>query len=153
MATERQRQQRELEEIRRSFLEVGTKVSSLFEPAKPNRNGDEQRPAPAPVELPPPEGRPTWTLAVLAFACLLLGVGLGFVVHRPGGSAGPTPTSIVTRTVRKAVPVAPAACLETARRPDILVDLYTRNVRDNRLTLALKSYTLASQACRKEASP
>ena len=153
MATERQRQQRELEEIRRSFLEVGTKVGSLFEPAKPNGNGDEQRPTPAPVALPPPEGRPTWTLAVLALACLLLGVGLGFLVRGPAGGGGPTPTSIVTRTVPKAVPVALAACLETARRADILIDLYTRNIRDNRLTLALKSYTLASQACRKEASP
>jgi hypothetical protein len=48
--------------------------------------------------------------------------------------------------------VVPPTCLETARRADELMDLFTRKVRDRRLSLALKEYTLASQACRKEAS-
>ena len=45
MATDRdeqQRQQQELEEIRRSFAEMGARMGSLFEPAEP----DEPEPAP-----------------------------------------------------------------------------------------------------------
>jgi len=47
----------------------------------------------------------------------------------------------------------PASCLEAARKGDLTIHLYTINVRDRRLVEALKAYTLASQACRKEASP
>ena len=39
---ERQRQQRELEEIRRNFAEMGARMGSLFEPA----DADEPKPAP-----------------------------------------------------------------------------------------------------------
>jgi hypothetical protein len=47
----------------------------------------------------------------------------------------------------------PSSCLEAARKGDLTIHLYTINVRDRRLVEALKAYTLASQACRKEASP
>ena len=154
--SQRERQQRELEEIRRSFLEMGSKMGSLFEPGKQDGDGVDQAEAPAADQLPAAREWPVRVLAPVAVACLLLGGALGFVVHRPAaGTARQQDTPAVTSTTVQAPPavVAPAACLETARRADILVDLYTRNVRDNRLTLALKSYTLASQACRKEASP
>ena len=50
--------------------------------------------------------------------------------------------------------MAPPACLDTAKKGDVLFALLTSNVRDQRLVAdALKAYTLASQACRKEASP
>ena len=39
---ERRRQQRELEEIRRNFAEMGARMGSLFEPA----DADEPKPAP-----------------------------------------------------------------------------------------------------------
>jgi hypothetical protein len=155
----RDQQQRELEEIRRSFLDMGTKMGSLFEPGKHDGDDAGQPAAPAPAipdQLPTARERPVRVLALVAAACLLLGGTLGFLLHRPATGtiqqrAGPA----VTTTTLQAPPqiVAPAACLETARRGDVLIDLYTRNIRDNRLTLALKSYTLASQACRKEASP
>jgi hypothetical protein len=49
--------------------------------------------------------------------------------------------------------VVPPACLETARRADQTIHLLVTNVRTRRLAEALKAYTLASQACREEASP
>jgi hypothetical protein len=95
---------------------------------------------------------------VALVACLLAGGGLGYLLHRPAaGPAWPTVTSVVTRTEPQPRPraraVAPPACLQTAQRGDQVIDLFTRNVRDQRLSLALKAYTDASQACRKEATP
>ena len=47
----------------------------------------------------------------------------------------------------------PEACLDTARLGDEVIARLTRNQRDNRLFPALRRYTIASQACRGEASP
>ncbi len=154
-------QQRELEEIRRSFRDIGIRMGSLFEPEHNADDGSDQRALPAPastVQPAPAKNRPAWVLAVALVACLLIGGGLGFLLHRPAAdtdTARPTPTSIVVQTVREpqVKVVAPPACLQTAQRGDELIDLFTRNIRDRRLSLALKAYTLASQACRKEASP
>jgi hypothetical protein len=154
----REEQQRELEEIRRSFEEIGIKVGS-FEPAQPNGSSARQPalPAPAAAAQPPPAmGRPTWVLALVVVACLLLGGGFGYLLHRPAAATiQPTAISIVTRPVPdpQIRVVAPPACLQTAQRGDELIALLTSNVRDRRLDSALKAYTLASQACRKEASP
>jgi hypothetical protein len=154
----REEQQRQLEEIRRSFHEIGIKVGS-FEPAQPNgiRADQPALPAPAPGVVPPPaKGRPIRVLAVGVVACLLLGGGFGYLLHHPKAAAiQPTTISIVTRPVPEPQVrvVAPPACLQTAERGDELIDLLTRNVRDRRLDSALRAYTLASQACRKEASP
>lgn len=154
-----ERQRRELEEIRRSFQEIGIKVGSMFEPDQQSGDNAGQPALPAPpsaVQPPPAKGRPAWVLALVLVACLLLGGGLGYLLHRPtDGITLPTVTSIVTRTAPQSPPrtVAPPACLETAQRADEMIDLFTRNVRDRRLSLALKAYTEASQACRKEASP
>jgi hypothetical protein len=46
----------------------------------------------------------------------------------------------------------PDACLDTAQLADEIIARLNRNQRDNRLFLALRDYTIASQACR-EASP
>ena len=153
----REEQQRELEEIRRSFEEIGIKVGS-FEPAQPNGTSARQPalPAPAAAAPPPAMGRPTWVLALGVVACLLLGGGFGYLLHRPAAATiQPTAISIVTRPVPdpQIRVVAPPACLQTAQRGDELIALLTSNVRDRRLDSALKAYTLASQACRKEASP
>ena len=170
-------QRRELEEIRNSFRQIGIRMGSLFEPAQENSNGaaeaqeaeahgaeppqagqeDAERGEREIPALPPPPGRrlPRWVVpAVIAFVCLLAGAGLGYLVHRPAASPEPVPTVLTrTVTVTKTKPVAPPACLETARRGDESIDLLLRNVRDRRLSLAMKAYTVASQACRKEASP
>ena len=47
----------------------------------------------------------------------------------------------------------PEACLEAAELGDEVIARLTRNQRDNRLFPALRKYTIASQACRKQASP
>jgi hypothetical protein len=157
------RQRRELEEIRRSFAEIGTRRGSLFEPARERqaREADHEEPVEPTVQATPAGRRmPRWAVPAvlgLALVCLLVGGGLGYLLHHPTAAATEAPsTSIVTRVVPSPPQtrvVAPPACLETARRADELMDLFTRNVRDRRLSLALKAYTLASQACRKEASP
>jgi hypothetical protein len=154
----REEQQRELAEIRRSFEEIGIKVGS-FEPAQPNGTsaGQAALPAPAtPVQPPPAKGRATWMPVLVVVACLLLGGGLGYLLHHPTADPiSPTPTSTVTVPAPQPQPraVVPPACLQTAQRGDQLIVLFTRDVRDRRLDSALKAYTLASQACRKEASP
>jgi hypothetical protein len=158
----RERQQRELEEIRRSFQEIGIRMGSVFEPESRNGATAEQPslPAPAPAAQPPAKGRPTWMLALVVAACLLIGGGLGYLLHRPTADTTDWPAVTVTSIVTQTAPadpqtkfVAPPACLQTAQRADEVIDLFTKNIRDRRLSLALKAYTTASQACRKEASP
>jgi hypothetical protein len=162
-----ERQRRELEEIRRKFQEVGARVGSMFEPAAPD---DPQPPAllpPAPPPLDQPT-RPRWQLVAAMVLILLLGTGLGYLLPRSGAGAQPAPTPAPTSrppssaqapSTRAAQPgpasrpVVPPACLETARRGDEVVHLLMTNVRNRRLAEALKAYTLASQACREEASP
>jgi hypothetical protein len=159
-----ERQRRELEETRRSFAEIGTRVGSLFEPAQQReaREAEHEEPA-GPVKLAveaAPAGRrvPSWAVAavlVLAVVCLLVGGGLGYLLHRPAAANAQPAASTITRPVPEPQPrvVAPPACLQTAQRGDELIALFTSNVRDRRLDSALKAYTLASQACRKQASP
>jgi hypothetical protein len=53
----------------------------------------------------------------------------------------------------QAVASVPEVCLETARRGDETIHLFTVTDRSRRLAVALKAYTIASQACRKEVSP
>jgi anti-sigma factor RsiW len=164
---EQQRQQRELEEIRRSFAEMGARMGSLFEPAEP----DEPEPAP-PAErkalpAPPPAppllaGRPRWWWTAALTLLFLVGGLFGYLLPRGDGGSAPTPT---TAAVQGPVPTAPPetvivtkisvpeSCLDTAGLGDEVIARLNRNQRDNRLFLALRDYTIASQACRKEASP
>ena len=166
MATDRdeqQRQQQELEEIRRSFAEMGARMGSLFEPAEPD---EPERPT-APVLPPAPavERRPRWQLVGAAVLLLLLGTLLGWAVAGGGGddpkaqptTAPPTPqpagpTTTTKPQVRTVVSV-PEECVDTAELADEVISRLNRNVRDERLFLALRDYTIASQACRREASP
>jgi hypothetical protein len=98
-------------------------------------------------------------VAAAVVVALLVGVGLGYLLPRasaqraatappPPGTQAPTST-VAARVVTR----VPPSCLETARKGDLTIHLYTINVRDRRLVQALKAYTLASQACRREASP
>jgi hypothetical protein len=157
-----ERQRRELEEIRRKFHEMGARLGSAFEPVTPT--GRDQ-PLPPALPAPPLEqpARPRGRSLAAAALILVLGTGLGYLLPRPGAGAEPNPPSSQPPVTTLAAPrtttppgpsvVAPPACLETARRGDETIHLLTINVRDRRLAEALKAYTLASQACRKEASP
>jgi hypothetical protein len=164
-----EQQRRELEEIRDSFRQIGIRMGSLFEPAQDDSaasaepeharaTAQEAEPGslerPQPVAQAPRRRGPGWALvAAVALACLLVGGGIGYLLHRPAASVEVAAPAVVTRTVVRDKPVAPRACLETARRGDETMDMLVKNIRDRRLSLALKAYTVASQACRREASP
>jgi hypothetical protein len=167
MATDRdeqQRQQQELEEIRRSFAEMGARMGSLFEPTdteEPKRSAQPVLPPAPPVE----HRRPRWQLVGAAVLLVLLGTVFGWGLAQgsgddapPSASPEPTPTTAAepTTTARprvETVPSVPEQCVETAELADEVISRLNRNVRDERLFLALRDYTIASQACRREASP
>jgi hypothetical protein len=164
-ASDHEQQRRELEEIRRQFAQVGTRISA-FEPASPDQHR-ERPPAlvpsiappdkqPAPPDRQPAPPRRQWVAAV---ALLLVGTGFGYALPQ-AGSNDPQPPPATARPPLSTqpqqpqpVPSVPEVCLETARQGDEMVHLFTVNDRSRRLVEALKAYTLASQACRKAASP
>jgi hypothetical protein len=172
MATDRDeqlRQQQELEEIRRSFAEMGARMGSMFEPAdldEPEHGRQRALPPPpaaAPAALQPRPRR--WWVAALILL-FVAGTAFGYLLPKgDGGSEGPpssgatTPTSQAQAakpppaTVVKTKVSVPDDCLETAELADEVISRLNRNDRDNRLALALRDYTIASQACRREASP
>jgi hypothetical protein len=157
-ASDREQQQQELEEIRRQFAEVGERMGSAFEPAAPDE--DHKRPlALAPPTARPDEqpARPRWQWVAVVAAIFLLGTGLGYTLPRAAAN-DPAPSTArppVSTQAPRAPTVAsvPKVCLEMARRGDQTVHLFTVNDRSRRLALALKAYTVASQACRSAASP
>jgi hypothetical protein len=171
MATDRDeqlRQQRELEEIRRSFAEMGARMGSMFEPPDVD---EPERTRPA-ISAPPAtpasaglQGRPRWWWAAALVLLFVAGTAFGYLLPKgDGGSEGPpssgatTPTSQAqatptTRPKPRTVVSVPDDCLEAAQLADEVISRLNRNNRDNRLALALRDYTIASQACRREASP
>jgi hypothetical protein len=166
MATDRDeqlRQQRELEEIRRSFAEMGARMGSLFEPADPGDPAPRQPPVPTgplPLGL---QGRPRWWWAAALALLFVAGTAFGWILPKGSGDepeAAPPPqtttaptaapkTTVATRTV----PSVPEQCLEAAELADEIISALTRNERDNRLAVNLRDYSVANQACREEASP
>ncbi len=165
MATDRdeqQRQQQELEEIRRSFAEMGARMGSLFEPAETDEHHGGAPPPVLPPAPPVERRRPSWRLVAAAVVLLLVRhrLRLGALPGRlglpaPGGE--PPPTAVVptptAKPATKTVVSVPEQCVETAELADEVISRLNRNVRDERLFLALRDYTIASQACRREASP
>ena len=165
MATDRdeqQRQQRELEEIRRSFAEMGARMGSLFEPTELDEPDRSLTPAPpAPPAAAP--ARPRWWWAGALVLLFLAGTAFGWILPRSGGgSASPSPTRPSQTTAPTLAPdptatpkprtSVPESCLTAAELADEVISRLDRNVRDQRLFLALRDYTIASQACRREAS-
>jgi hypothetical protein len=164
--SDREQQQQELEEIRRQFAEVGKRIGSAFEPAAPDKS--RERPlalapptAPPDTQPAPPDQQPAWPRWqwVAAVALLLVGTGLGYALPRAGSNEQQLAPSTARPPVSaqpqqpQPVPSVPEVCLETAQRGDEVIALLVINDRSRRLDLALKAYTLASQACRKAASP
>jgi hypothetical protein len=159
-ASDHEQQRRELEQIRRQFAEVGKRMGSAFEPASPDQH--RERPlAPVPPTTPPDEqpappdeqpARPRWLWVAAVALIFALGTGFGYTLPRSGGSDPAPPVSTQAPRARTVTSV-PEACLETARKGDQMVHLFIVNDRSRRLAEALKAFTLASQACRKEASP
>jgi hypothetical protein len=168
---ELQRQAQELEEIRRSFAEMGARMGSLFEPAEagePERAQQAALPAPATPATPAPgvfQARPRWWWAVLPVLLFVAGTAFGWLLPRGGDGPDPAPPpqattattapqATATQPARtRTVVSVPEACVDAAELADEVISRLNRNDRDNRLALALRDYTIASQACRREASP
>ena len=109
--------------------------------------------------------RPQRRLALAVNLLLVLALGVGFLVGVQRGkdlghltqvptpsasTAVPSPTrSVPARTVTS----VPEQCIEAAELADEAISKLNRNVRDERLFLTLRDYTIASQACRREAAP
>ena len=170
MATDRDeqtRQQQELEEIRRSFAEMGARMGSLFESTDAD---DQLQPSPRPALPAPPAAapaRPRWIWAGALALLFLAGTAFGWILPKGGGDGDsepppatqappttvqakpPAPPSTVTRTVKS----VPEECVDAAELADEVISRLTRNQRDNALALDLRDYSVASQACRREASP
>jgi uncharacterized protein HemX len=133
--------------------------------ADPAPEEPEQQPAPSPSASATSLVRgPQRRLALAVNLLLVLALGVGFLIGVQRGqdtgpaapaptvqttTAAPSSTVIVTRTVTS----VPEQCVETAELADEVIARMNRNVRDKRLFLALRDYTIASQACRREASP
>src|SRR5215217_6786217 len=93
MATDRdeqQRQQQELEEIRRSFAEMGARMGSLFDPAETDEHHGGAPPPVLPPAPPVERRRPGWQLLAAAVVLLLVGTAFGWALS-PGGSDSPPP--------------------------------------------------------------
>jgi hypothetical protein len=168
---EQQRQQQELEEIRRSFAEMGARMGSLFEPAEANDPEPAQQaalPAPPATPVTPAPGvfqaRPRWWWAGLLALLFVAGTAFGWLLPRGGDGPDPAPPPQATTatTAPQATPTTarprtlvsvPEACVDAAELADEVISRLNRNDRDNSLALALRDYTIASQACRREASP
>jgi hypothetical protein len=109
--------------------------------------------------------RPQRRLALAVNLLLVLALGVGFLVGvqrgKDLGHLTPVPTpsasTAVPSTTRpvpaRTVTSIPEQCLKTAELADEVISRMNRNIRDERLFLALRDYTIASQACRREASP
>jgi hypothetical protein len=174
MATDRDeqlRQQQELEEIRRSFAEMGARMGSMFEPAEPEAERSHRPPpvlpsappvaASSPLGIPAPARR--WVAAALVLL-FVAGTAFGYLLRGDGGSGSPSSSGATTATSRarattppppatviKTETSVPQTCEDTAELADEVISRLTRNIRDNRLAEMLRDYTIASQACRREA--
>jgi hypothetical protein len=100
-------------------------------------------------------------LAVNLLLVLVLGVLLVRVAtyqRQPVGATPTTASSAAPTTVVASQPkvvtsvTVPEACVDAADLADQVISRLDRNVRDQRLFVALRDYTIASQACRREAA-
>jgi hypothetical protein len=172
MATDRDeqlRQQQELEEIRRSFAEMGARMGSMFEPAQVDEPDRARQPMSPPAAGTAPFGTaapPRWWWAAALVLLFAAGTAFGYLLPKgDGGADSPSPPGATTATSQaRATPTRPKTaprtvvsvpddCLETAELADEVISRLNRNIRDNRLAEMLRDYTVASQACRREASP
>lgn len=174
------RRRRDLEEIlelRRSFGTLGRRLGTRRGPIRPGLVEvpkpviDESYHAPDPPapaggqpfqipDPPPARRRLPWPWLVGLAAVFAFGMAVDHTVLQPAPRPAPpasTPVQAPSAPSSSAAPAGPQvsvpqSCLVTAQRGDVLIDLLVKNVRGLELTKALKSYTDASQTCRKEAS-
>jgi hypothetical protein len=93
-------------------------------------------------------------LLVIALSVVLVRVSndrLAPISTAPAVTATTPPQATVAATLPTKVQV-PDECLDAAELADEIIGRLNRNQRDNALALALRDYTIASQACRREAA-
>jgi hypothetical protein len=100
-------------------------------------------------------------LAVNLLLVLVLGILIVRVAtyqREPASTTSTTASTAVATTVVASQPKVvtkvkvPASCLDAAELADEVILRLDRHERDQRLFLALRDYTVASQACRREAA-
>ena len=97
-------------------------------------------------------------LAVNLLLVLALGIaiGIGATYRQDAANSAPIPaasTVVATRPLLQTRPKVPEECLDAAELADEVITRLNRNQRDNRLAEVLRDYTIASQKCRRAASP
>ena len=91
----------------------------------------------------------------VGIVCLAV-MALSFAAQTQLQSSAPIPaasTVVATRPLLQTRPKVPQACLDAAELADEVIARLNRNQRDNRLAEMLRDYTIASQNCRRAASP
>jgi hypothetical protein len=131
--------------------------------ALPDRPPEPPEPLAPPLPPAPPRRTPQrLALAVNLLLVLALGIVIGVAAtdarDANGGapanaSVSPTSARTAAATTIVAARTVPEPCLDAAELADEVISRMTRNERDNRLAEILRDYTIASQACRREASP
>ena len=151
--------------LREIVLHTGQPVRHGPTTALPDPSGQPQEP-PMPL-APSPPSPARWprrpqrlALAVNLLLVLALGIVIGIAATYRQDAAStastapiPAASTVVTRPLLQTRPEVPEACLDTAKLADDVIARLYRNQRDNRLALALRDYTIASQSCRRAASP
>jgi hypothetical protein len=89
---------------------------------------------------------------------LVLGLGIVLGVaatdRQDANGGAPVPAASTVAVTRPAIQAkVPDACVDSVELADEVISRLTRNIRDNRLAETLRAYTIASQACRRAASP
>jgi hypothetical protein len=151
--------------LREIVLHTGQPVGhgpTMVLPDPPDRPQEPPMPlAPSPPSAAPWRPRPQrLALAVNLLLVLALGIAIGIAATYRQDAAStastapiPAASSVVTRPLLQTRPEVPEACLAAAELADEVIARLNRNQRDNRLALALRDYTIASQNCRRAASP
>jgi hypothetical protein len=155
--------------LREIVLHTGQPVGHGPTTVLPDPPGQPQEP-PIPFTPSPPSAarwrrRPQrLALAVNLLLVLVLGIVIGIAATYRQDAAStastastasvPAPsTAVATRPFLRTRPEVPEPCLDAAELADEVIARLNRNQRDNRLAQALRDYTIASQNCRRAASP
>jgi hypothetical protein len=142
-------------------VDATTALRAILLHADPVPQEPDPQPAPSPNSPATSPFRGSQRRLALAVNLLLvLALGVGFLIGvqrgQDSGPGAPAPTVQASTTVPPStvtVTSVPEQCVETAELADEVIARLNKNVRDERLFLALRDYTIASQACRRAASP
>lgn len=148
--------------LREIVLHTGQPVGHGPTTALPDQPQEPPPLAPSPPSAARWRRRPQrLALAINLLLVLALGIVIGIAAtyrQDAASTASTTPipaasSVVATRPLPQTSPKVPEACLDAVALADEIISRLNRNQRDNRLALALRDYTIASQNCRRAASP